>query len=753
MYETHNPGFCYHCNGAIRECGPAPKENAVRDSYEFVRSIIFTGDEVDPRKVLCLHLFTAHSTRWNNNDGSAVRPVIPLLEKAKRKRFSGPWNNVLTCYVVDTEEASAAATENLKLHEDPRKRILEERAAHDFEEKCRQYMGKNDDLGKALSSTARNTKIAQQGLRKMPVITPHVYSLLGPSHELRIKQALAEGMSRRKLTRSSMEVSGMDGYSYSFHLDEDDDALSRATTNESNRNCVSRSTRSPSRRSTIGSMRLDHRFTMLKLKRGKPNDCGAKSSDTNKDAINIRSSFRAVKDVSSKTSSTKSPLRGVLGSRPSTCSLLSLNADATAKIRKCVYLNTASGTWLEKQEKNRRMVPILVNYQVQALVQTVLEVLGRVNPEKSRIIVETARNTDEIRKMLLQAEMQSFVQSLVGQSLMTSPESYVVSTAMAMDEIDVRFGGIPEKEIVALTLEMPSAPSLEALIADIRNSIFLDMGKNARVNGNTEEISSDEKLAKEDAAKSATVAARTAGPDNACNACDANASSPGTSNNEESCAKKFAGTENRRGESARGKKKKKTETTELETDSGKHGSSNGESAAFFCFQRNDKGIMQTEGKSGEYGIADAKSGRSLTASSLTKTDEHRLSSGNVPAKRPANAKSWKAAQDPGHLDADHVILRRMTNTQRILVGQMCASLKSKRINNQGLINESVPLAALIAPVLSRDSIKILTRGTTYSQTINLTRQQEEPEENVTVPDKITGLLLAKVNSCEHIHIC
>lgn len=47
--------------------------------------------------------------------------------------------------------------------------------------------------------------------------------------------------------------------------------------------------------------------------------------------------------------------------------------------------------------------------------------------------------------------------------------------------------------------------------------------------------------------------------------------------------------------------------------------------------------------------------------------------------------SWKSAQDLGHLDANHVILRRMTNTQRILVGQMCASLKTKRINNQGLI--------------------------------------------------------------------
>ncbi|XP_078045437.1 uncharacterized protein LOC144474468 [Augochlora pura] len=706
MYETHNPGFCYHCNGAIRECGPAPKENAVRDSYEFVRSIIFTGDEVDPRKVLCLHLFTAHTTRWNNNDGSTVRPVIPLVERARRKQFSGPWNNALTCYVVDTEDASAATAENVKLHEDPRKRILEELAARDFEEKCRQYMGKNDDLGKALSSTARNTKIAQQGLKKMPAITPHVYSLLGPSHELRIKQALAEGMCRRKLARSSLEASGgTDGCSYSFHLDEDDDALSRVTTNESNRNCVAKSTFSPSRRSTVGSTRLDHRFTMLKSKRSRPNECGPRSSDTNKNAINIKSSFRAVKDVSSKTSSIRSPsFRGLLGSRQSSSSILSMNPDASSKIRKCVYLNTSIRTWLEKPDKNRKIVPILVNYQIQALVQTVLDVLGRVNPEKSRLIVETARDTDEIKKMLLEDEMQSFAQSLVGQSLMTSPDSYVVSTAVVMDEIDVRFGGIPDKEIVALTLEMPSAPSLEALIADIRNSIFSEHAKG---------ISSEEKLAKEDAVKSTVDAVQAVGL-GACEACDADASPDRNS------TKMFASAENRCGESAGGNE---AGATEIEKDSG---------------------ITGTEGKSEEYDIAYAKSGRSLTADSLTMTDEHRLSSGNVPAKRPANAKSWKAAQDPGHLDADHVILRRMTNTQRILVGQMCASLKSKRINNQGLINESVPLAALIAPVLSRDSIKILTRGTTYSQTCNLTRQREESEENVTVPDKITGLLLAKI---------
>lgn len=61
----------------------------------------------------------------------------------------------------------------------------------------------------------------------------------------------------------------------------------------------------------------------------------------------------------------------------------------------------------------------------------------------------------------------------------------------------------------------------------------------------------------------------------------------------------------------------------------------------------------------------------------------------------------------------------------------------------GLINESVPLAALIAPALSRDCIKFLTRGTVYSKT-NVTHEQEEIENNDEVPDKLTGPLLAKV---------
>lgn len=396
--------------------------------------------------------------------------------------------------MVDTEEASRpAATENVKLHEDPRKQSLEDRAIRDFEEKYRQYVANNVDFGRALSTNAKHNRIALHGLGKMPTISPHVYSLLGPSHELRIKQALAEGVTRRRFARSSLEFTRLDENSLSFHLDDDDDLLSRATTNMSNRNWVSRSTRSPSRRSAMGSsLKLDHGITMLKAKRSRPNDYTAyrlKNHDIPSNLVTIKPSFRAMDEAASKTSSTKSPFHGMIESRPSTISMLSIMLSPEAamkKYRKCVYLNTPIRCD-HLQSKDQKIVPILVNYQVQALVQSVLEVLERVNPEKSRRIIETARDAEEIKRMLLCPETQSFVQSLLGQSLLSSPESFVVSVAAVADEIDFRFEGVLEKEIIALTLEMPSAPSLDTLIAEIRNNIFHCTKK--RVNDTAREVS------------------------------------------------------------------------------------------------------------------------------------------------------------------------------------------------------------------------------------------------------------------------
>ncbi|KOC70824.1 hypothetical protein WH47_02090 [Habropoda laboriosa] len=689
MYDTHNPGFCYHCTGAIKECsGTTKKKEIPKDSYEFVRSIVFTRDEIDADKLLCLHLLTAHSTKWNDNDGTTVRPVTPLLERAKNKHFSGAWNNLIPCYVVDTVPVSV----NVKLHEDPRKKMLEDQTIREFEDKYKQYMEKNTDYGKALSSNAKYTRQMLHGFEKMPCISPHVYSLLGASHELRIKQALAEGVAKRRYDRSRMELNEIDENSLSFHLDDDDDLLSRATTNVSTRNWVTRSTRSPSRRSTIGStFKLDHGITMLKSKRRKNYDIMPR------DLVTIKSSFRAMKEAPSKTSSTKSPFCSMFGSRPSTNSLLSATFSPeveSKKFRKRIYLNAPIKS-IELRNKEYTVVPILVNYQLQALVQAVFEVLQRVNPEKSKRIIDTARDTDEIKKMLLRPEIQSFVQYLLGQSLISSPESFVISVATMADEIDLRFEGILEKEIIALTLEMPSLPCLDALVTEIRNNIFLDTGKKSGGSRNIEVIApvvSGEREIEEE--KNTGTALNVLHVDN---------------------------------------KSKKLKYDE-KFPRGNKNKSNHKGVDTVASKSNEDNVMQ---------VSEIKYGRSLRKNSKIKGAEQSRASGNVLAKRTSNFKCWKAAQDLGHLDANHVILQRMTNTQRILVGQMCASLKTKRINNQGLINESVPLAALIAPALSRDSIKFLTRGTVYSN-MNTINEQEDMEDNVTVSDKLTGPLLAKV---------
>lgn len=370
--------------------------------------------------------------------------------------------------MVDLQEDS----KDMKLHENPTKRCLEEQTIREFEEKYKQYVENNADCG-----GGKPTRMTIRTLEKTS-IAPHVYSLLGASHELRIKQALAEGVARKKFGRCNMELNGLDENSLSFHLDDDeDDLVSRVTINMSNRNWVTRSTRSPSRKSAISSFKLDHGITMLKSKRKKNFDASTK------DLITIKSSFTK---APSKSPSIKSAFHSMFDSRPSSNSVISCNQDLTKSLRKCIYLNAPVQS-MEFSSKDYKVVPILVNYQLQALVQTVIEVLERVNPEKSRRIIETARDTEKIRKMLMRSEILNFVQSLLGQSLVSSPESFVVSAASVANEIDFRFEGILKKEIIALTLEIPSIPPFDSLITEIRNNIFDDTKKTTRINRNPRE--------------------------------------------------------------------------------------------------------------------------------------------------------------------------------------------------------------------------------------------------------------------------
>ncbi|XP_046752987.1 uncharacterized protein LOC124416137 [Diprion similis] len=107
-------------------------------------------------------------------------------------------------------------------------------------------------------------------------------------------------------------------------------------------------------------------------------------------------------------------------------------------------------------------------------------------------------------------------------------------------------------------------------------------------------------------------------------------------------------------------------------------------------------------------------------------------------------KPWKASHDPGYLDPDRIILRRMTNPQRILVGQMCASLKTRKINMEGLVREKTPLAALIAPVFSNEIIRILTKGIRGVGSRKREVAEENDEDIAIVSEKLTGPVLARI---------
>lgn len=93
MYDTHNPGFCYHCTGAIRACDKTPRKNLV-DIFDVVRSMLFTDGELDPDKILCLHVLTAHYAKSESSEFSNVRPITPLIGKGESMERRVPRSNI-----------------------------------------------------------------------------------------------------------------------------------------------------------------------------------------------------------------------------------------------------------------------------------------------------------------------------------------------------------------------------------------------------------------------------------------------------------------------------------------------------------------------------------------------------------------------------------------------------------------------------------------------------------------------------------
>lgn len=189
------------------------------------------------------------------------------------------------------------------------------------------------------------------------------------------------------------------------------------------------------------------------------------------------SSQRVVQNIPSKSPGGKSSFQSVFGHRnPSNVKITGSNSipktPVVKKFRRCIYLNSPI-TCDDIPGKSFQTIPILVNNQLEALVQSVLEVLHQVNPEKMSRIRDTANDPAKIRKMLLTPKIQIFIESLNDQPLISSPQSFVVSKATAIHAIESRYEEKLENDLVALTLELPPTPSIEHLVGQIRKKIFL----------------------------------------------------------------------------------------------------------------------------------------------------------------------------------------------------------------------------------------------------------------------------------------
>ncbi|XP_046753155.1 uncharacterized protein LOC124416269 [Diprion similis] len=496
MYDTHNPGFCYHCTGAIRAGDKRPRRIS-SDVYDAVYSMLFTDGEVDPDKVLCLHVLTAHCADSGSGELMNVRRAASFTDEGKQQSFGGAWNNILPCYVVELERNVDDVTDfsdEVKRHKDPVLLDAENEIVKEFQGKYEKYLTENPEVGLALSTNRKLTTMLPNDIGKLTIIPPHVYSLLGAAQELKIKQAIAEESRRKRFRRdSSNVVKNVDDQSISFRLDDDEDEIPRRVmTATSIRGWTTQrfagtsrisAFQSLSRKSATSSRRTDPSITTLK--RASPHSSGVPLLSTNlqetgPQIVTIKPSTHALSTRVSKTSSTKSPFQNF----PSTLGPLSPCSNSIfsgvsgpleqpRKIRRPIFINYPT-TSIELRNKEYETVPILVNNQMQALVHSVMDVLERVNPAKMRKIVATASSRLEIRKMLIRPDIQAFIESLAGQPLVSSPSSFVTSMASSLYEIDPRIESSIEKELVAKTLPVPAAPALHRLVKEIRNNLFVD---------------------------------------------------------------------------------------------------------------------------------------------------------------------------------------------------------------------------------------------------------------------------------------
>ncbi|XP_015605538.1 uncharacterized protein LOC107272667 isoform X2 [Cephus cinctus] len=844
MYETHNPGFCYHSTGAIKE-SILSNSNKSKDPYEDVRAMLFTNGELDPEKVLCLHLLTAHSPKSLESTSNAVRPVTSLLEEGKRKHFTGPWNSMLPCYVVDVRhdiDVNEDLTEALRFHKDPRRVTQEHETMKEFQMKYQRYVENNADVGMALWANERHRKMIPNSLGRMPLIPPHVYSILDPSHELRVKHGTAEG-SRKIRLRTDTDIEQWDAKSLSFRLDDNEDVASVAA-GSSVEIFRPSNLRSPSRSIFGSKCKFEGGVTVLKSR-----------NKENGEILSIKPSSRTLK-VTSRCCSVRSPFEKMFnGDRTNSCNsvtsgTISPGSDVTRKYRRCIYLNSPIRNF-KLRGKECQTVEILVNNQIQALVHSVLNVLERVNPKKMMRIIQTAQDPDEIRQMVMKPDIQLFMESLSGQPLVSSPESFVISKATVLDEIDPRLERSLEKELVAMTLEMPPAPSLDLLVMEIRNNLFVEPNKmvTSKIKEKVDTFTSlkekyhwinekeleeeeetfdfDDTYARQEPVETSTVETQWKLPpvsvkqepfqdlslsqnhgkvmvdkklimdskdlvmkfrsnkDDIMKKIQQKAMNSQNSRKEATTKiikKRQSGRDNanhkkplskgriklrrhitsvpktnleiraRTDQRIRKKLEAPKEKLNLLQERGLRGKFNPEKVStcigngrkIFEDDVNSRNVIRPRVRDSVMTFGSISKAGSSCYIGMQSQASLKITSGDRPSSPKCQFKPWKVIQDTGYLDPDRIILRRMTNTQRILVGQMCASLKTRKINTEGLVKERTPLAALITPVLSQDSIKILTKGTMCLRSNTLKKIPEEKEDAVGNMEKLTGPLLAKV---------
>ncbi|KAL0275313.1 UNVERIFIED_CONTAM: hypothetical protein PYX00_003201 [Menopon gallinae] len=126
MYETHFPGFCYEKDGKYKKRFVnvlQPKTTDPAESSDKVKALLFTDDELDIRKVICLHLLETHiqsrrhisrrdgkpvyfvksSTHRNKHAIQLSQQAITQKGNANEKSVPSIYDKLLPRYVLDVQ--------------------------------------------------------------------------------------------------------------------------------------------------------------------------------------------------------------------------------------------------------------------------------------------------------------------------------------------------------------------------------------------------------------------------------------------------------------------------------------------------------------------------------------------------------------------------------------------------------------------------------------------------------------------------